>query len=69
MSGVATLMIQGSADAAVPADTGELLWSRLGNAERWVMPVGHELVFAALPVRLVALLDWLEARTTPEPMG
>ena len=55
-------------DTAVPADTGELLWERLGKGERWVMPVGHELVFAALPVRMVAILDWLEEKTAePAP--
>lgn len=63
MGDIPTLMLHGSADTAVPADAGELLWSRLQHAERWVMPVGHELVFAALPVRLVALLDWLESKT------
>lgn len=68
MLSVPTLMIHGSADTAVPADSGELLYERLGSVERWVMPVGHELVFAALPVRLVALLDWLEARTS-EPVS
>ena len=68
MSGIPTLMIHGSTDTAVPADTGELLWDRLGKAERWVMPVGHELVFAALPVRMVALLDWLDEQTAePTP--
>lgn len=68
MRRVRTLMIHGSADTAVPADAGELLWERLGRGERWVMPVGHELVFAALPVRMVALLDWLEsAAAEPSP--
>mgnify|MGYP005725101679 CR=1 FL=1 len=61
-------MVHGSTDTAVPADTGELLWERLGKGERWVMPVGHELVFAALPVRMVAILDWLEEKTAePAP--
>lgn len=68
MSGIPALMIHGSTDTAVPADTGELLWERLGKGERWVMPVGHELVFAALPVRMVAVLDWLDEQTTePTP--
>lgn len=64
MSSVPTLMIHGSTDTAVPADSGDLLYEKLGSVERWAMPVGHELVFAALPVRLVALLDWLESKTS-----
>ncbi len=68
LADIPTLMVHGSTDTAVPADTGELLWERLGKGERWVMPVGHELVFAALPVRMVAILDWLEEKTAePAP--
>ncbi len=68
MADIPALMIHGATDTAVPADTGELLWERLGKGERWVMPVGHELVFAALPVRMVAMLDWLEEKTAePSP--
>lgn len=67
MAGIPALMIHGSTDTAVPSDTGEFLWERLGKGERWVLPVGHELVFAAMPLRMVAMLDWLEERTA-EPV-
>lgn len=60
MSHNLTLMIHGSSDTAVPASSGDLLWEKLGKPERWVMPVGHELLFAAIPLRMVAILDWLE---------
>ncbi len=63
MQHIPTLMIHGSTDTAVPSDSGDLLWERLGKVERWVMPVGHELVFAAIPLRLVGILDWIDAQT------
>ena len=66
MSHIPILMIHGSSDTAVPASTGDLLWEKLGKPERWVMPVGHELLFAAIPLRMVAILDWLEANTDIE---
>lgn len=58
---IPTLMIHGSGDTAVPSHTGDLLWELLGEPERWTMPVGHELLFAAIPLRMVGILDWLEA--------
>ncbi|GAB5495092.1 MAG: hypothetical protein Phyf2KO_01720 [Phycisphaerales bacterium] len=63
MSHIPILMIHGSSDTAVPASSGDLLWEILGKPERWVMPVGHELLFAAIPLRMVAILDWLEKNT------
>ncbi|RNC81284.1 MAG: alpha/beta hydrolase [Phycisphaera sp.] len=63
MTHIPTLMIHGSSDTAVPASSGDLLWEKLGKPERWVMPVGHELLFAAIPLRMVAILDWLEENT------
>jgi len=63
MAGIPTLMIHGTRDTAVPADTGDLLWELLDKPDRWTMPVGHELLFGAIPFRMVAILDWLEANT------
>ena len=60
MKGKPVLVIHGRTDKAVPADTGELLWKRLGEPERWSMPVGHELIFASLPLRLLKIMDWLD---------
>jgi alpha-beta hydrolase superfamily lysophospholipase len=61
------LMLHGSADRAVPADTGDVLWERLGRPERWVEPVGHEMLFMGLPSRMGAIADWLDhqVRNTP----
>lgn len=61
LADIPTLMIHGSGDTAVPSHTGDLLWELLGKPERWTMPVGHELLFAAIPLRMVGILDWLEA--------
>lgn len=61
LAGKPVLMIHGERDTAVPADYGDLLWYVLDKPERWTMPVGHELLFAAIPLRMVGILDWLEA--------
>ncbi|HED52723.1 MAG TPA: alpha/beta hydrolase [Phycisphaerales bacterium] len=66
MRGKPVLVIHGRKDTAVPADTGELLWKRLGEPERWSMPVGHELIFVSLPLRLLKMMDWLDEHV-PSP--
>ncbi|MEQ8769591.1 MAG: alpha/beta hydrolase [Phycisphaerales bacterium] len=54
-----TLIIHGSSDRAVPAVFGDQLWERAGKPERWVFPVGHELVFLALPTQAGRMHRWL----------
>lgn len=53
------LMLQAAKDKAVPADSGDQLWRRLGRPQRWVYPVGHELIFLFLPTQLDRVSDWL----------
>ncbi len=61
MADIPTLMLHGSADKAVPASLGDLLWTRLGEPERWEAPIGHEVLFMGfLPAKVPALLDWLD---------
>lgn len=60
LRGKATLMIQGSVDRAVPSPLGEALWERAGRPERWVYPVGHELLFAQLPGVFDKMVAWLD---------
>ncbi len=59
LAGKPALIIHGSSDRAVPAVFGDLLWERAGKPERWVFPVGHELVFLALPTQAGRLHRWL----------
>ncbi len=54
------LMLHGSTDKAVPAQYGDQLWSRLGEPERWVFPVGHELLFITLNAQTVRVMRWLD---------
>lgn len=54
-----TLIIHGSSDRAVPAHLGEQLWERAGRPERWTFPVGHELVFLALPTQTGRMDRWI----------
>ncbi len=54
------LMLHAARDKAVPAATGEELWRLLGEPERWIFPVGHELIFIALPMQLDRIIRWLD---------
>jgi pimeloyl-ACP methyl ester carboxylesterase len=54
------LMLHGKVDRAVPAQYGEELWERLGKPERWVFPVGHELLFLTLNAQTARILDWVD---------
>ncbi|QKK07337.1 MAG: prolyl oligopeptidase family serine peptidase [Planctomycetota bacterium] len=68
MTDIPTLMLHGMADRAVPAATGDLLWNRLGEPERWTVPAGHEVLFLAyLPSRAADMLDWIEQAVVPTP--
>lgn len=62
LRGVPVLMIHGSADEAVPAKAGDALWRALGQPERWVSPIGHEIMFATLWTRTPRVMAWLGAR-------
>lgn len=59
LEGKPVLVLHAARDKAVPAETGERLWRLLGEPERWVFPVGHELIFAALPFQLDRMVEWL----------
>jgi len=59
MQGVPMLMLHASTDKAVPASTGDALHEALGKPERWVYPVGHELIFAALPMQTPKIERWM----------
>ncbi|MFI4896265.1 MAG: alpha/beta hydrolase [Phycisphaerales bacterium JB059] len=62
LKGKPVLVLHAARDKAVPAETGERLWRLLGEPERWVFPVGHELIFAALPFQLDRMVEWLDNR-------
>ncbi len=64
---VPVLVIHGSADRAVPAEAGDLLWERLGKPERWATPVGHELLFVRTLLQIPQVIAWLNDRTAEAP--
>ena len=66
MQGVPILMLHGSADKAVPASTGDALFEALGKPERWVYPVGHELIFAGLPLQTTKIEKWVREQVIGE---
>jgi fermentation-respiration switch protein FrsA (DUF1100 family) len=64
LKGKPVLMIVGDYDRAVPTQLGKLLWDRIGEkdprSEYWTRPVGHELLFVALPRDFDAIGAWIE---------
>ena len=62
MHDVPMLMLHGSADKAVPASSGDALYEALGKPERWVYPVGHELIFAGLPLQTPKIEKWIRGQ-------
>lgn len=62
MRDLPVLMLHASSDKAVPASTGDALYEALGSPERWVYPVGHELIFAALPLQTGKIEKWMRSQ-------
>ncbi|MFK7883188.1 MAG: alpha/beta hydrolase family protein [Phycisphaerales bacterium] len=58
--GVPALVLHATKDKAVPSMLGDVLWSRLGQPERWVFNVGHELIFVLLPTQADRLQRWID---------
>lgn len=54
------LVLHATNDKAVPSFLGDALWRRLGTPERWVYPVGHELIFGMLPTQAGRLQKWID---------
>lgn len=67
MRDMPVLMLHGSKDKAVPAARGDELWRQLGRPERWVMPVGHEVLFLGLPLQAGRIESWITDQLSPPP--
>ena len=57
------LIMQASGDQAVPVENSELLWSRLGEPEKWTITGNHLTIFMSLWLHTPRILDWIEAKT------
>ena len=57
---VPTLVLHATNDRAVPSRFGETLWNRLGQPERWVFSMGHELIFVMLPTQAERMDAWMK---------
>lgn len=66
MQALPVLILHATNDRAVPASTGDLLYERLGRPERWTYPMGHELIFAALPTQIPRIDKWLSTQLQPD---
>lgn len=60
LRGMRMLVIHGSADMAVPAASGEVLWTRLGKPARWTLTAGHEQLFFWVQRNLERVLAWTD---------
>ena len=67
LEGTPTLVLHAERDRAVPAHTGEALHAALGEPERWVYPMGHELIFMTLPTQVPKIESWLRERLIDPP--
>ena len=68
LTGIPLLVYHGSFDRVVPASTGELLFARLGAAERHVFPVGHKhLLRVVMRLQAEPIAQWTEAALTALP--
>jgi alpha-beta hydrolase superfamily lysophospholipase len=65
LANIPVLLLHATNDKAVPAETGDLLYERLGKPERWTYPMGHELIFAALPTQIPRIDSWLSDKLHP----
>lgn len=54
------LIVQASGDRAVPVKNSELLWSRLGEPEKWTISGNHLTLFLSLWLHTPRILDWVE---------
>lgn len=61
------LVLHGIFDDIVPADTGETLYKRLGQPERYVYTLGHRGLFWRLPSQAGLIDRWLN-RTVRAPL-
>lgn len=60
MAAIPTLVLHATRDRAVPSDTGDVLWRLLGQPERWVFNVGHEVIFVMLPTQSGRMQAWID---------
>lgn len=63
------LMLHGIFDDIIPADTGELLYERLGKPERVNFTLGHRGLFWRLPTQAGMIARWLDQQIPPAPQG
>ena len=67
MAAMPVLLIHAREDREVPADTGDLLYERLGRPERWEYDGGHSWVFLILPRLKGEIARWLEGAAGAAP--
>lgn len=67
MADIPVLMLHATRDRAVPSELGEAMWRLLDTPERWVFPVGHEMVFVMLPTQAERLTAWIKNAIASKP--
>lgn len=64
---VPTLLVLAGMDTIVPADSGRLLWERLGRPERYTFSMGHALMFWSLSSQTQRIVTWVDRVADPKP--
>lgn len=67
LTGVPVLQIHAKGDRIVPAESGELLWERLGRPERWDYPGGHITLFWSASNFQGDIVKWLDDQLDRSP--
>ena len=60
LTGVPTLVLHSRGDTWVPAATGDAMWERLGEPERWSLPFDHDFLFWRLPAMADEIASWVD---------
>jgi predicted esterase len=70
LAGMPVLVYHGHYDRVVPADTGELLFGRLNEAQRYAFPVGHQhLLRVVMRLQAGHVVEWMKAALASSPDG
>jgi predicted esterase len=68
LTGMPVLIYHGHFDQVVPAATGEMLFARVGEAQRYVFPVGHrQMLRVVMLLQAGRIVDWTQAALAAPP--
>ncbi len=69
LGGKPTLLLLARSDRIFQAESGRLLYKRLGRPDLYSFPFGHLWLFWRLPAYRKVIVDWIERAADPEAHG